>query len=632
METLIHKPTAMRTILASPKYLSAVFVILFLSDACVAQYTNKPSRVTKVRDLWEGGLLALDLSGDGLTGWVFEGDEPLLTHVEFQGRVSLGNTPVTAPDTHHTWSCGAMAGAGIKYGTRGAAYQANIVSYNTQNVPLPYLIWQEQWSGEVQATSALVTNFSFYAWSGEYELRDDACRNATHHLAVQGADYTTPISPSTSIKNVLTIGDVNCYSRAGQGDVDDSGCSAHGPSLDGRIKPDIMSLCDTVVATYNNNCPIPDQCYSTYTCTSGATAWASGAMLLFQELNDDLNQEFLSGYALKALVIHNAYDMWNAGPDYDSGWGLLDASKTAEFLLLEGTCEDYEIYDDELSDGEVFTIDFSVSGDKPVKATATWFDEAGAQSGYLTPGTTLINNLDLRIFKLVNGVPVQEFNAYNLDPAFPSNLAYTGVNNVDNVEQVLIDSPDPGTYRIEVSHQGTLAEPQSFVVCVGENPINEDVDIVNATSETYGNGAIDISNSGVNVLSYVWTGPNSFTSSSEDITGLESGAYIVEMTTDTGCTYKRQFWVKCECDGDFNGDDVNDSLDLLGLLGVYNTTCASWGCCPGDFDNDNVIDSSDLTAFLAVYSGTCNQSTDKYRDLNDYSLALNLGIVAFFEE
>ena len=590
----------------SPNLIWAFLLCFFSSFSVLAQYTNKASRVTKVRDLWEGGLLGQDLSGQGVEGWVYEGGEPFLDHVEFQGRVVMTTPAISTPGTHATWSCGAMAGAGVKYGTRGAAYQSQIVYSSTQNLLPSYSNWEDQWVGEAIGSNAIVTNFSFASGSANLEFRDNIFRSVPHQLGVQGANYSAPMWSSTSIKNVLTVGDVDCYSCVGQEDVDDSWCSALGPSKDGRIKPDIMSICDTVVATYNSICPDPTQCYGTYSCTSGATAWASGAMLLLQELSLDVSTELLSGYALKALVIHNAYDMWNPGPDYNSGWGLLDASKSAEFILLNGTCEDFEIYDGQLDDGGVYTFDIVSSGTKPIKATLTWFDIAGAEIDYQTPGSVLVNNLDLRVYRLDNGVEVEEFNAFNLDPLNPGNLAYTEVNNVDNVEQVVVDSPSASTYRVQVSHQGTLSEPQTFALCIGENPIDVGVDITNSSNVSLSDGAIDLSISGVNIVSYSWTGPNSFVASTEDITGLESGAYIVDMTSDTGCTYTRQFWVKCDCDADFNGDMIIDSMDLLGILCVYNTVCVSWGCCPGDFDDDNFIDSSDLTAFLAAYNGTCN--------------------------
>src|SRR5678815_5260862 len=50
------------------------------------------------------------------------------------------------------------------------------------------------------------------------------------------------------------------------------------------------------------------------------------------------------------------------------------------------------------------------------------------------------------------------------------------------------------------------------------------------------NGAIDITvTGGVGTLTYAWTGPNGFTSASEDLTGLEAGDYNLTVTDANGC-------------------------------------------------------------------------------------------------
>src|SRR5678815_4958067 len=50
------------------------------------------------------------------------------------------------------------------------------------------------------------------------------------------------------------------------------------------------------------------------------------------------------------------------------------------------------------------------------------------------------------------------------------------------------------------------------------------------------NGAIDITvTGGVGTLTYAWTGPNGFTSASEDLTGLAAGDYSLTVTDANGC-------------------------------------------------------------------------------------------------
>ncbi len=58
------------------------------------------------------------------------------------------------------------------------------------------------------------------------------------------------------------------------------------------------------------------------------------------------------------------------------------------------------------------------------------------------------------------------------------------------------------------------------------------------TDETLGNdGAINLTVTGaIGTLDYSWTGPSSFASSNEDLTGLASGIYAVTITDDNGCS------------------------------------------------------------------------------------------------
>jgi hypothetical protein len=56
-------------------------------------------------------------------------------------------------------------------------------------------------------------------------------------------------------------------------------------------------------------------------------------------------------------------------------------------------------------------------------------------------------------------------------------------------------------------------------------------------------------------------------------------------------------WLQFTCTGDFNGDEVVDTADLLHLLGA-------WGTPDGDVDGDDDTDTADLLALLAAW-GDC---------------------------
>jgi hypothetical protein len=68
----------------------------------------------------------------------------------------------------------------------------------------------------------------------------------------------------------------------------------------------------------------------------------------------------------------------------------------------------------------------------------------------------LVNDLDLVITQ-----GSKTFNTWNLSPSSPENPAFRGVNSIDNVEKVEIDTSLVGTnYTITVKHKGTLERGQ----------------------------------------------------------------------------------------------------------------------------------------------------------------------------
>lgn len=82
--------------------------------------------------------------------------------------------------------------------------------------------------------------------------------------------------------------------------------------------------------------------------------------------------------------------------------------------------------------------------------------------------------------------------------------------------------------------------------CVQEMPpqmVNEPAPITASASQVNiqcfgaGNGSIDLTPSGgIPPYTFAWTGPGGFTASTEDISGLQAGAYSVTITDDAGCS------------------------------------------------------------------------------------------------
>lgn len=141
---------------------------------------------------------------------------------------------------------------------------------------------------------------------------------------------------------------------------------------------------------------------------------------------------------------------------------------------------------------------------------------------------------------------------------------------------------------------------------------------------------------GVGPYSFIWTGPNSFTSSTSTMQIYpaqltDNGYYIVQCTDNIGCTATDTVWVTVnDCDsvwpGDVNWDmtaDNNDALDLAlayGSTGLVrsggNSWTGQWGATwmsnqasgvnmkHADCNGDGTVDANDTTAIALNYGQT----------------------------
>jgi hypothetical protein len=275
------------------------------------------------------------------------------------------------------------------------------------------------------------------------------------------------IPPAQIAKNVLTVGAVHDVpgGYTEPGDVRLAGFSSTGPADDGRIKPDIVANGIELYSAQASGTTAYAQ--SGWSGTSMATPNASGTLGL---LLDHWRRTFGGAPAtdplastMKAIVIHTADETGDApGPDYEFGWGLLDAVGAAD-LIVADTVEDLTIQELSLAQGQVYELALAPApGAQEIRATCVWTDPPGpeAPAALDPPDPALVNDLDLRIVRVGGGTHYP----WRLDRDNPSAPATNaGDNSVDNVEQVVL-APAPGaTYRLTVGHKGTLTNgPQAF--------------------------------------------------------------------------------------------------------------------------------------------------------------------------
>lgn len=91
-----------------------------------------------------------------------------------------------------------------------------------------------------------------------------------------------------------------------------------------------------------------------------------------------------------------------------------------------------------------------------------------------------------------------------------------------------------GTYEVTVTDlNGCTAIDQVTVSDIGGPTVTGSPSSVNCYGDA--NGTIDITVSGNPTFDFAWSGPNSFTSTLEDLTSLEAGTYAVSVTDINGC-------------------------------------------------------------------------------------------------
>jgi hypothetical protein len=282
---------------------------------------------------------------------------------------------------------------------------------------------------------------------------------------ISSNDSYGSISTDKNAKNVLTVGAVygipSYYSK--KEDVVISNFSSWGPTDDGRIKPDITAQGVSVYAPIATN----DSSYGYLNGTSMASPGAAGSLLLLQELSHRFTANgaprILKSATVKGLAIHTANEAGlYPGPDYKYGWGLLNIAEAAQVLNTaltnnNSTNSPHFVYENTLLNGESKSYTITASGTRPVKATIVWTDIKGTSGDVLNDANPeLVNDLDLVITQ-----GTKTHYTWNLTPSSPDNQAFKGINNIDNVEKVEVDTSLVGTtYTVTVKHKGTLERGQ----------------------------------------------------------------------------------------------------------------------------------------------------------------------------
>jgi serine protease AprX len=259
-------------------------------------------------------------------------------------------------------------------------------------------------------------------------------------------------NPGSWSKNAVIVGGADSYGSVHRKNHHPWAASTTGPALDGRIKPDLVHFADGVYSPS----PISTRSYGNMNGTSAATPLVAGHFgLLFEMWADNVFGTLPRGRSVfdrkphaataKALMINSAYRYPIAdGPKgftrFSQGWGMPDLK------ALYDCRNTLFIVDQDISLRDHQSIEYRLrvaEGQPAFRATLAYSDPPGITSA----AKALVNDLDLTV-TAPDGARYHGNNGL-----LEGNISQPGgtPDRLNNVENVFLDDPQPGVYRVQVS-------------------------------------------------------------------------------------------------------------------------------------------------------------------------------------
>lgn len=450
---------------------------------------NDGSRNSISVDLVQGPPWGLpnthSLTGAGVRVGIFDAGHPgvagtlgivnVPVHADLLGRWIPEESGIATNDIHATHVAGTIAGDGSQSANQGGSQRqwhgmAPAALVHTWAMPSEIKMLDSVMGNAPSGKPIdLSSNSWAYIASSAYNNCPNLCVNNTNgtymmqcgdadklvwdkklSIFVSAGNYQTDcpngfgsVTPLGTAKNVITVGAVTKTDTM-------TGFSSWGPTLDGRLKPDIVAVGASVVScgTAANN-------YASLSGTSMSCPAASGlgALLIerYRQLHSGSNPD---PALLKAILLNGATDLGNGGPDFKFGYGKVDAVRSVQ-VIDQGS---YLL--DTVSQQGVKTYPLSFPASGCIKVMLAWSDLDFTGGGCANPA--YINDLDLELVDPNGNV----YLPLTLDPTAgnQNRPAVALVNHRDNVEQVVLSKIPAGNWTARVKGFNIPTGSQGFAL------------------------------------------------------------------------------------------------------------------------------------------------------------------------
>jgi hypothetical protein len=385
----------------------------------------------------------------------------------------------TVAGAHGTFIAASVLGDAVNatgesgwHADRGGAWDARMVagSHVGLGTTVPFLevlfagaaegarIHTNSWHDQRTSTQSVNTDaVNIFAWNDEQQLVIGAIAN-------MATGYK--LGPPGIAKNAVGV------SAARKTDPMQHGQGLSGP-YESRRKPDFVAVgCDVVSALVDTACETGVYDATLPCSTSDATAHAAAAAALVRQYyvqgwypsgTPRAADKFIpTGALVKATLVNSTRDMTSVAgyPSDKEGWGIITLDRT---LFFPDSARQLRLWDvsnngplaltTETVVGETNGHEYVVlvsSSIEPLKVTLVWTDDPG--------NAALVNDLDLEILD-----PKDESFLGN---HFAGGFSETGgtPDTDNNVEQVLIDSPASGQWKIRVKATAVAIGAQGYAL------------------------------------------------------------------------------------------------------------------------------------------------------------------------